>query len=149
MRHMNAAYIHLALNNFPPFVNLVAVLLLAGGMVARSTAVVRSAFAIFALAALVAVPVFLSGQRAEDVVKGIEGVNSIAIHPHEEAGEWALIMLSIEGVAALAALLFFRRALPRWLAPMILILALLATAAVFRTASLGGKIHHPETTMVR
>jgi hypothetical protein len=142
---MNAAYIHLALNNFPPFVNLVAVLLLMGGMLARSTAVVRAAFAIFLLAAVVAVPVYLSGERAEDVVKGIEGVNTIAIHPHEEAGEWALIMLSIEGVGALAALLFFRRSLPRWAAPVMLILALLATAAVFRTAALGGRIHHPES----
>lgn len=146
---MNAAYIHLALNNFPPFVNLVGVLLLVGGMLARSSAVVRSALAIFALAALVTVPVYLAGERAEEVVKGIEGVNAIAIHPHEEAGEWALIMLSIEGVAALAALIFFRHALPRWLAPVILILALLATATVFRTASLGGRIHHPETTMNR
>lgn len=146
---MNAAYIHLALNNFPPFVNLVAVLLLVGGMLARNTAVVRSAFAVFALAALVAVPVFLSGQRAEDVVKGVEGVNTVAIHPHEDAAEWALTMISIEGVAALAALIFFRRALPRWAAPVLLILALLATAAVFRTASLGGKIHHPEATMAK
>jgi len=146
---MNAAHIHLALNNFPPFVNLIAVLLLVGGMFARSSAVIRAALWIIVLTALVTVPVYLTGERAEDIVEYIEGVNAVAIHPHEESGEWTLTVVSIEGAAALAVLLFFRRELPRWAAPVMMLLALIACATLFRTAYLGGRIHHPETEMNR
>ena len=147
---MNAAGIHLALNNFPPIINFAAILVLVAGMGAKSVPVVRTALALMVLAALFAVPTFLTGEPAEELVERLEGVNSIAIHPHEEAGEFALIVLSIEGLAALAALIAYRsRELPRWLPVVMLIVCAIGTATVFRTAYLGGKIHHPETRMTR
>lgn len=147
---MNAAGVHLALNNFPPIINFAALVVLVIGMGARSAAVVRTAFALMILAALFAVPTFLTGEPAEELVERIEGVNSIAIHPHEDAGMWALCVLSIEGIAALAALLKWRAGeLPRWVPIAMLIVCLIGTATVFRTAYLGGKIHHPETRMER
>lgn len=145
---MNAAYVHLSLNNFPPVVSLVAVLMLMVGMGIKNVTVVRVAFVLMVVAALFTIPTFLSGEPAEELVEKLDGVNAVAIHPHEEAGKWALIALSIVGVAALAALIAFRsRDLPRWAAIGMLVLSLWATSVVFRTAYLGGKIHHPETEM--
>lgn len=147
---MNAAYVHLSLNTFPPIVNFVAVLVLVIGMAARSAPIVRVALLLLVVAALFAIPTFLSGEPTEELVERLEGVNAVAIHPHEEAGEWALIALSVEGVAALAALIAFRsRELPRWAMIGMLVLSLWGTSVVFRTAYLGGKIHHPETEMGR
>jgi hypothetical protein len=147
---MNAAYVHLAINNFAPVINFAAVLVLVGAMVFRSAAVVRTALLLMVAAALFAIPTYLSGEPTEHLVRHMDGVAATAIHPHEEAGDWALIMLSIEGAAALAVLIAFRRReLPRWATIGMLILALLGTAAVFRAASLGGHIRHPEMRMPR
>ena len=143
---MNAAYVHLSLNNFPPIVSLVAVLMLMVGMGIRNATVVRVAFVLMVVAALFVIPTFLSGEPAEELVEQLEGVNGVVIRTHEEAGKWALIALSTVGVAALASLIAFRsRELPRWAAIGMLVLSLWATSVVFRTAYLGGKIHHPET----
>jgi len=147
---MNPAAIHLALNNFPPIIDFAALIVLAIGLFRRNQAVIRAAIALLALAGLIAVPVYLTGERAEDVVANLEGVNATAIHPHEEAAEWAFGLLIAQGVIALAALLFFRaRDLPRWMLVLVLVVSVFATLAVFRTANLGGKIHHPESAMGR
>ena len=145
---MNPAAIHLALNNFPPILDFAALLVLAAGLFWRSRAVVRAALALLVLASLIAIPVFLTGEPAEDLVRDMEGVTSRAIHPHEEAAEWAVWLLGAQGVLALAMLLISRtRDFPRWTLAAIALLAALATLAVFRTAYLGGHIHHPETRM--
>jgi hypothetical protein len=147
---MNPAAIHLALNHFPPILDFAALLVLAIGLFHRNGTVVRVALMLFVLASLFTIPVFLTGQRSEDVVKDIEGVNSVAIEPHEESGEWALGMLSVQGVAALAMLFIFRgRDLARWALAVITIVAALSTATLFRTAYLGGRVHHPEAHMSR
>lgn len=145
---MNAAAIHLALNNFPPIIDFAALLVLAGGLFGRSGAVVRAGLGLLVLASLFAVPVFLTGQRSEDVVKDLEGVSRTAIEPHEEAAEWAFGLLCAQGVVALATLIVWRsRDLPRWSLVLAIVIALFATTAVFRTAKLGGRVHHPETQM--
>ena len=145
---MNPAAIHLALNNFPPIIDFAALLVLAAGLFARSSTVVRAALALLLLASLIAVPVFLSGQRAQDVVKHLEGVNAAAIQPHEDAADWALGLFVTQGVVALAALVMFRtREFARWALALIVIVAAMTTMAAFRTAYLGGRIHHPEAHM--
>jgi len=143
---MNAAYIHLALNHFPLIMNVAAVLVLIIGLGARSAAVIRTALVLIVATALFAIPTFLTGDDAEHVVKRIEGVNATAIDPHEESADWAITLCSIEGVAALALLIAYRRReIATWAAIAMLLLALIGTATVARTAYLGGKIHHPET----
>ena len=145
---MNAAYAHLALNNFPPIINFAALLLLAGGIFWRSSAVIRAALGLIVIASLIAIPVYLTGEPAEDIVRDLEGVNSRAIHPHEEAAEWAIWLLEIQGVVALAVLFFFRsRQITKLALAAVVILSILSTLAVFRTAYLGGKVHHPESEM--
>ncbi len=145
---MNAAYIHIAINTFPPILNLTALLILFVGVIRQSVPIMRTALVVMLFAVLFGVPTFLSGQRAEDIVENMEGVNAVAIDPHEESAEWTLGMFIIEGLFVLAALLVgARRVLPRWLPVIVLLVGLLTTTAVFRTAYLGGKIHHPETRM--
>ena len=147
---MNPAAIHLALNHFPPIVDFAALLVLAIGLFHRNGAIVRAALILFVVASLLAIPVFLTGERSEDVVKDLEGVNAMAIHEHEEGAEWAFGFLIAQGVVSLAALILFRgRDLARWMLAAVIVIALLATSTVFRAAALGGHIHHPETHMTR
>ena len=145
---MNPAGLHLVLNHFPPILDFAALLVLAFGLFHRNTAVVRTALILLVLAGIMAVPVFLSGEPAEDVMRDLEGVNARAIHPHEEAADWAFWLLVAQGVIALAALVMFRaRDLPRWMLVLVLIVSIVALLATWRTALLGGRIHHPEAEM--
>jgi len=145
---MNPAAIHLALNHFPPILDFAALLVLAFGLFHRNTAVVRTALILLVLAGIMGVPVFLTGEPAEHMVRDLEGVNARAIHPHEDAADWAYWLLIAQGVLALAALVMYRaRDLPRWALVLILTVSVFATLATFRTAYLGGKIHHPEAEM--
>lgn len=147
---MNPAAIHLALNHFPPILDFAALIVLAIGLFHRHTAVVRTALMLFVLASIIAIPVFLTGEPAEHLVEELEGVNARAIHPHEEAAEWTFWLLCGQGVIALAVLVMFRaRELARWAIVLVLIVSVFATLAAFRTAFLGGKIHHPESEMAR
>jgi len=141
---MNPAAIHLALNHFPPILSFAALIVLVIGVTWKSEVTVRAGLVVLILAALVAIPVYLTGEPAEELVEDMEGVNGVSIHRHEEAGEWAFILLIAQGVVALFSL--WKPTL-RWALVVTLLVTVLSTIAVFRTAYLGGKIHHPETTM--
>ena len=145
---MNAAYVHLTLNIFPPVLELAGLAVLAVSIALRSRGAMRTALSLLVASSLLAVPVYLSGEPAEGLVKGLDGVTTSAIHPHEEAAEFAFIVLIVQGLLALAALLLSRRReLPSWALIVIVIVTVAGAAAIARTAFLGGKIHHPESGM--
>ena len=147
---MNPAAVHLALNNFPPIVDLAALIVLAIGLLWKSPAVLRTGLVLLVIAALFAIPVFLTGEPAEHLVEEMEGVSENAIHTHEDAAKPAFWLLQVQGVLALFALIYFRsRNVANWAIAVILIVSVLATVAMFRVASLGGKVRHPEVEMAR
>ncbi len=137
---MNAAYVHLALNNFPPILNLAGVCILVGSLSARNETARQIALIVLLCAALIGVPVYLAGQRAEPIVKNVVGINVPAIETHEEAATAALIFMIVEAVFVVIALVRPRPAL----IIVVLILSILSTLTVVYTARLGGHIHHPE-----
>lgn len=145
---MNAAYLHILVNTVPGIANLIAVLLILLGFFWKSDPVRRAGVVIFLVASLAAIPTFYSGEGAEEIVESLDGVNAVAIHPHEESAEVTFVLLCIQGVAALASLIAFRRReLPRWVIAALLVYGLAVTGSVLWTSSLGGRIHHPETRM--
>ena len=145
---MNAAYIHLTLNHFPPIVAISSLLILVIGALWRSDQFLRAGFVLVAFAGLMAVPTFLSGDGAADIVKNMPGVNRQAISPHDESANVTVTIMVISGIAALAGLwIYRRRELSRWSITLVIILALISSAAATYTAMLGGRIHHPETEM--
>jgi hypothetical protein len=137
---VNDAAIHLAIDNFPPVLNLAGLCLLAGGLSARSVAVTRAALIVLLSAATIAVPVYVSGNRAADIVRIVEGIDKPAIEPHQEAGLASLIFLVVQSVVAFVALITRRRAV----ALVVVLFSLAATLTLFYTADLGRRIHHPE-----
>jgi len=144
---MNAAYIHLTLNHFPPILAIAAGIVFVIALVWRSDSVARTAAIILILAAVSCVPTFMSGDGAAHLVKGLEGVNAAAIGPHDEAAMAALIILGLSAAGALVSLVVWRggRPLPRWAVIVLLLATILAISVTTRTAYLGGRIHHPET----
>jgi hypothetical protein len=145
---MNYAHLHLLLNHAPIMGVGFGVLVLLYGLARRSCEVVRASFLLFVFAALICVPVYLTGDPTEDVVKG--GVpdvpNDSLVEPHEESALLSLIFVCITGAVALVAfyLLLKKKECPASLTIGVLIIALISLGFLVRTAQLGGKINHPE-----
>lgn len=143
---MNAPHWHLALNHLPVVGMLFATGLLALALGRKSEELLRTAFALFAVVALAAVPVYLTGEPAEMAIMDGPGFEETLANTHEQAATFAFTATLVLGAAALATLLVFRKApaLPRWCRFFVLGLALVTTALLGWTANLGGKISHPE-----
>ena len=82
---MNPVDIHLALNHVPVIGVPIALVLLGWGLWRRSPDLTRAGLALLVATALVAVPVYLTGEPAEEVVEGIAGISHRAVHDHEDA----------------------------------------------------------------
>jgi hypothetical protein len=143
---MNAAHAHLILNHLPVLGTAFGVLLLSWALVRKRDELQRIGLAVFAAAALSGAAAYFTGESAEDTVETQPGISNMTIHEHEKAAEGAAAALAVLGVASLAGLVRYRRApiLPNWLPVSALVLALVVAVLMARTASLGGRIHHPE-----
>lgn len=143
---MNAAQVHLALNHLPIGLVIVGVPLLLAAILRRSKELKGAASIVLMLSALTAIPVFLSGEPAEEIVEHRAGVSERIIHDHEEAAELSLIFIEILGALVFAAWLFerFKRPTPSPIWFGILALGMVNLGLFVRTAHLGGLIRHDE-----
>ncbi|GAB5550111.1 MAG: hypothetical protein SangKO_098710 [Sandaracinaceae bacterium] len=142
---MSAAHLHLILNHAPLFGILFGSLGLVWAFARRDDPIGRGALALLVLAGALALPVYLTGEEAEDLVEGQVGVSEAALDAHEDAALGAAIATGVLGGIALVLLVGFRtRALPRALTGSVLVLAVAAGGWIGYVANLGGKINHPE-----
>jgi hypothetical protein len=143
---MNWAHLHLALNHIP-VVGLGFGLVVFGiGLAAKHRVVQQTGLGILVACALLTIPVYLTGEPAEEQIEHMAGISETLIEQHEDAAEVSFIAVGVLGVVALAGLLLSRRGanLPRWLGILILLLALGVSGSMAWTANLGGQIRHPE-----
>lgn len=142
---MNWAHIHLMLNHIPVLGTGFGLALLAWGMVRRNDGLQRAALAAFVVVALAAIPVYLTGEPAEDMVEHLAGTAEPAIEVHENAALVSLIGVELLGAIALAGL-FLSRATwaPVALTRAALVVSILTAGLMARTANLGGEIRHAE-----
>ncbi len=100
----------------------------------------------FVFAALVAIPVFFTGEPAEQSVEGIAGISELTIENHEEAAELTIWLIELTGIAALAGLIIKSKELLSsgiYIALMILF-ASVSAISISYTGYLGGQIRHTE-----
>lgn len=144
---MSGVHLHLILNHAPVIGLIGALLLLLWGMARKSREVTFAALGVMVIVALVTIPVYLSGEPAEEAAEHLPGVTEDLIHEHEESAEFALIVTEVAGAIALIALIFSVRkpGVPRSaLTVPVLLVALVAAGVIVRTAYLGGQIRHTE-----
>ncbi len=144
--HFNWAHVHLMINHFPVIGVFVGILLFVYALVRKSEEVKAVSLGVFVLIALITIPVFLTGEGAEDVVKHIPGVTETYIGRHEEIAELSLILMEVLGVLALAGLVLLklRGFIPKIIVILVLVMSLTVATAVSITANLGGQIRHTE-----
>ncbi|HEY3175845.1 MAG TPA: hypothetical protein VGK94_08810 [Candidatus Polarisedimenticolia bacterium] len=143
---MNPAHVHLILNHVPVVATGIGLLVLGAAMLRGNPVLTRAAFWIFVLAAVAAIPTYLTGEPAEEIVEHLAGVSEAAIHEHEEAARITMPSMMLLGLtSSLGLFLMSRRsAVPRWLQVMVLALGLVTFILMARTANLGGMVHHFE-----
>ena len=141
----SGVHVHLLVNHAPILGALFALALLVGSFVWAPDVLRRTAFVVLMGTAVAAAVADLTGEPAEDAVRGLPGVQREAIHEHEETAEAAYIGAVALGVLALGALVRWRRVpVPR--TPTLFALAgtIALSGAMAYTGLLGGRIRHTE-----
>jgi hypothetical protein len=143
---MSSVQIHLMLNHVPVLASVIAVAILSWGLLRKNEEVIRVSFYLLIGSALVALPVYFSGEGAEEAVEHLPAVLESLIETHENWAKIAMIMGQVLGVGALVGVIisFRKQQTPRWLAGAVLVLGLIESGVAFQTAHLGGLIRHSE-----
>jgi len=143
---VNLPHWHLLLNHVPTVGFGVGVGLFLLALVAREQPLQRESLRIIVLAALVSIPVYLTGVAAGRLIEGLEGVSQIRIRIHADAALLAFVVMELTGGVAWLALWQARRS-TRARPGTVAAVALLAVASfglMARAAYIGGLIRHPE-----
>ncbi len=93
---------------------------------------------------MVTLPVFFTGEPAEELVEHLPGVGESFIESHEDAAKISLVLTLFAGLCAIVGLLFSKHPLSRRINTGVLLTSLLAVLSLAYTANLGGKIRHSE-----
>ncbi|WP_276499466.1 hypothetical protein [Pontibacter litorisediminis] len=141
---MDLTHIHLLLNHFPIVGTLIGGGVMLWGMARNQKTIKAVASAIIISMTILAIPVYLTGEPAEELVENVPGILESALEEHEEAAELAIWVMAAAGVASLAALLLQYRSSSKAPFGLATILTLLAFAAMARVGYLGGQIRHTE-----
>mgnify|MGYP000865172719 CR=1 FL=1 len=146
---MNGAHLHLLVNHIPVFAVVMGLAALIWAMVRNSNDMRLAAVCLFVLAGAFGFIAAETGDKAEDIIKHMADISEVAkplIHQHEEAADFANVVAVILAVAAVAMVLIerFKKRFFSICQIAVLVLALTASAAMARTAYLGGLIRHTE-----
>lgn len=142
---MNAAHIHLIMTHVPVIGTFAGLGLLTFGFFRKSQELKKAALGMLVIAALFAVPVYLSGEPAEEIVEGIPGVSHASIEQHEDAAAVAFTTVLAVGTIALGGLIWRRKqGIPGWLLSLTLAGSIVSAGLMAWTANLGGKVRHTE-----
>lgn len=148
---MDSTHLHLLLNHAPVAGVAFGIFLLALSSVRRFASLRVAALMLFAVSAMLTVPVFLTGEPAEDRVEAVAGVSEATIETHEESASLALSSMIVLGLASVAALAVYarKRELTSGIVYVVGVLSIASMALIGRTAYLGGQIRHTEIAGVQ
>ena len=139
------AHLHLLVNHAPIFGSLFALALLIVSYFTSAEVLRRAALVVLVATAIAGAAANLSGEPAEDAVKGLPGVRHDDIEAHSGMGDRAYILGDILGVLALGALFRWRRRLIPAGATLVAVLATgFVSGAFVYTGLIGGRIRHTE-----
>ena len=143
---MNQAHLHLLFNHLPILGTLFGLLILTGGFIVKNYAVKRTALGIFVLSAVCAIPAFLSGGGAEEMVESLPGVTEIAVEAHADLADIFLWVVGALGVLSLVT--FFTDLKAPKMSPILYGITFAVAVGTMilaqQVGSTGGKIRHTE-----
>jgi len=142
---MNLTHLHLILNHVPVIGVPLALTFLIYGIYVRDKSVQRFALMVIVAVAAIAVPVYMTGEPAEEAVENLPGVTESLIENHETAATVSIVLTLMAGAIGVVSLMFSKDERKfRLCTNSALVAAAIATAALAYTANLGGKVRHTE-----
>jgi uncharacterized membrane protein len=145
MNPVTAAHIHLVLCHAPITTILFGLGWLVFGAWRGNRDIQKTALVMFVLAAVLAVPLYLTGEPGAGTIKGLPGFSGRILDQHQAAAGVTLAGCIALGIVALAGLILYRsRAIAGWFNVLLLAVALVVSVLVAWTANLGGQIRHSE-----
>jgi uncharacterized membrane protein len=144
---MDSTHLHLMLNHFPVLGIMIGFLILLWGVLRGFEEVKTVGLVVLVLTAIAAIPVYLTGEPAEEIVENLPGVSEQIIELHEDSALFSLILAIATGVLAFAGLIFKRFSsanVARFSMYAVLLLSFISGTLMARTAYLGGQIRHTE-----
>lgn len=147
---MNLTHLHLLLNHFPIIGTLIGSSIILCGIIRKQQQAKSIGAAIILVMAIIAIPVFLTGEPAEETVEHLQGISKSLIHDHEEAAELALWIMEIAGLFSLLSLFFQikKSSIANNLFIITFVLTLISFGLMARTGYLGGQIRHTELSTI-
>lgn len=143
---MNQAHLHLLFNHLPILGTLFGLLILMSGFLVRNNAVKRTALGIFVLSALCAIPAFLTGEGAEEMVESLPGVTENLVEAHADLAD--IFLWVVGGLGLLSLFTFFADLKAQKIAPILYGITFAAAVGTMilaqQVGSTGGKIRHTE-----
>lgn len=143
---MDATHLHLLLNHFPVIGTLIGSALLLWGLIRNQPNISAIAATLLTVMAVIAIPVYLTGEPAEETVEKLPGVSESIIEMHENAATIAIWLMGITGITALVSLFFQwqkrKSAKPAFITAFIFSVVCFVTMA--RAGYYGGQIRHTE-----
>src|SRR5262245_58362442 len=148
---MNLAHIHLLLNHWPVIGSFLGLGLFLVALVSHSDDLKQAALVFFAIMALLAIPTYMSGDVANEVLKGSAGLPKELIQAHQGTALLSLILMELTGGVALLGLWRFSRMSrpgPGSASPLnsaaVLLLSIVTAGLMAVTGNTGGAIRHSE-----
>lgn len=143
---MNLAHIHLLINHFPTIGTIIALGLFLAALVSNSADLKRASLVMFFIISLITIPTYMSGNAAEEMLRGRAGVSFAAIEAHRNAAQLAVVFMELTGVVSWFGLWKFRRQsnFGSGILPAVLLLSVITLGVVGYAANIGGGIRHPE-----
>jgi uncharacterized membrane protein len=143
---MNLVHTHLLLNHFPVIGTLIGVILFVGSLVGKSDDLKKASLLIFVGIALLSIPVYMSGNAAQQAIKDLPGASAPLMSEHQNAALLAYVFMEISGAVAWFGLWRSRRTSQygRGTLSVILLLSIITVLLMANAANIGGAIRHPE-----
>jgi len=143
---MDYTHIHLILTHFPIVGTLIATAILAYGIFAKEDSVKKAALVLLFVLALISIPVFVSGEKAEHSVEHLAGVSEHFIEEHEELAEKAIWLMAFLGALSLGSFitLLKNHKMANTLTILTFVMALITFGVFSKVGNLGGQIRHSE-----
>lgn len=143
---MDSTHLHLILNHFPIVGTLIGTIILLYGLLKKSTGIQQVGLGTIAIMALIAIPVFLTGEPAGEKIENLPGIVKASIEAHEEAAEvayWVMLFAGLFAGIAIAAQMTGKK-VAKTLAIVTLFITVISFGLMARTGYLGGQIRHSE-----
>jgi uncharacterized membrane protein len=148
---MDLGHAHLYLNHFPIIGSIIFCIFIIFSIIKKREDFLRISLWIFVCLAIIIIPVYLTGEPAEETVLIGAGIGEEIIEPHESAALVTLIIMEVLGVSSFILLLAFRKGkkIPSWISYSIAAITILFIVSAGITANLGGQIRHTELKTVK